>query len=130
MTLSIGEGARQPGVTLSLSPRWGASATGSEALWQEGVYRQATRGWGADERALDARVDYGLKLVAGGLVTPFGVYGQSQYGRRLRVGLLVSQFGPVDLEVSGERTPSLEPGRGVYQVSVAGSLALRGAAGQ
>ena len=130
VTLSVGDGARQPGLTLSLSPRWGARATASDALWQEELYGQATGGTGADERALDARVDYGLTLPAGGLLTPFGIYGQSPYGRRLQVGLLISRLGPVGLEISGERTPSLDRGGGVYRVSVLGSLAVRGAAGR
>ena len=127
MTLSVGDGARQPGLTLSLAPRWGASATASDALWQEEVYGQATGGTGADARALDARVDYGLTLPAGGLLTPFGVYGQSPSGRRLQVGLLISRLGPVGLEVSGERTPSHDPGGGVYRVSVQGGITVGGA---
>ena len=127
VTLSVGDGARQPGLTLSLSPRWGAPATASDALWQEEVYGQATGGTGADERALDARVDYGLTLPAGGLLTPFGVYGQSPYGRRLQVGLLINRLGPVGLEVSGERTPSRDPGGGVYRVSVRGRITVGGA---
>ena len=127
VTLSVGDGARQPGLTLSLSPRWGAPATASDALWQEEVYGQATGGTGADERALDARVDYGMTLPAGGLLTPFGVYGQSPYGRRLQVGLLISRLGPVGLEASGERTPSRDPGGGVYRVSVRGRITFGGA---
>ena len=127
VTLSVGDGARQPGLTLSLAPRWGARATASDALWQEEVYGQATGGTGADERALDARVDYGLQLPAGGLVTPFGIYGQSPYGRRLQVGLLLSRLGPVGLEVSGERSAQLHPGRDQYRISVRGSITFGGA---
>ena len=127
VTLSVGDGARQPGLTLSLSPRWGARATASDALWQEELYGQATGGTGADERALDARVDYGLTLPAGGLLTPFGIYGQSPYGRRLQVGLLINRLGPVGLEVSGERTPSRDPDGGVYRVSVRGRITFGGA---
>ena len=130
VTLSVGEGARQPGLTLSLSPRWGARASASDALWQDHLFHQRAAGAGRDERALDARVDYGLQLPAGGLVTPFGIYGQSPYGRRLQVGLLLSRLGPLGLEVSGERTPSLDPGGGVYRVSVLGSITFGGAAGR
>ena len=46
----------------------------------------------------------GLTLPAGGLLTPFGIYGQSPYGRRLQVGLLLSRIGPLGLEVAGERS--------------------------
>ena len=99
-------------------------------MWQDQLFHQRAAGAGRDDRALDARVDYGLPLSAGGLVTPFGIYGQSPSGRRLQVGLLLSRLGPVGLEVSGERRPSLDPGGGVYRVRVQGSLAFRGAAGR
>ena len=130
VTLSVGEGARQPGLTLSLSPRWGAPATASDALWQDQLFHQRAAGAPSarrDERALDTRVDYGLQLPAGGLLTPFGIYGQSQYGRRLQVGLLLSRLGPVRLEVSGERYALLHPGRDEYRMSALGSITFGGA---
>ncbi|MCY4661994.1 MAG: tandem-95 repeat protein [Acidobacteria bacterium] len=107
LTVSMGEGARRPGLTLSLSPRWGAQATGSDALWQEEVYR-SRYGAGRDEGALDLRVGYGVRLPAAGLLTPFGVYGRSSYGQRLRAGAVVEAAGddpdpPLGLEVSAER---------------------------
>ena len=128
-TLSVGDGARQPSLTLSLSPRWGAPATASDALWQDPLFHQRAGGaHGArrDDRALDARVDYGLQLPAGGLLTPFGIYGQSQYGRRLQVGLLLSQLGPVGLEVSGEHHTPTHPGPDDYRMSVRGSVTFGG----
>ena len=130
VTLSVGDGARQPGLTLSLSPRWGAQATASDALWQDQLFHQRTAGdpgGRRDERALDARVDYGLPLPAGGLLTPFGIYGQSRYGRRLQVGLLLSRLGPVGLEVSGERAALRQPGRDDYRISALGSITFGGA---
>ena len=130
VTLSVGDGARQPGLTLSLSPRWGAPAAASDALWQDQLFhRRAPGAPGArrDEQALDARVDYGLLLPAGGLLTPFGIYGQSQYGRRMQVGLLLSRVGPVGLEVSGERYALLDPGREEYRMSALGSITFGGA---
>ena len=130
VTLSVGDGARQPGLTLSLSPRWGAQATASDALWQDHLFHQRTAGdpgGRRDERALDARVDYGLPLPAGGLLTPFGIYGQTPYGRRLQVGLLLSRLGPVGLEVSGERAALRQPGRDDYRISALGSITFGGA---
>ena len=35
-----------------------------------------------DDAAVDARVGYGLRLPAGGLLTPFGGYGQMGAARR------------------------------------------------
>ena len=54
LTLSYGSGVQQPGLTVSLSPRWGASADSSGMLWQEQIHRPA--GSGADAQAVDARV--------------------------------------------------------------------------
>ena len=132
VTLSVGDGARQPGLTLSLSPRWGAPATASDALWQDQLFHRApgTPGARHDERALDARVGYGLPIRSGGLLTPFGIYGQSQYGRRVQVGLLLSRLGPLGLEVSGERYALRHPGRDEYRMSVLGSITFGGAAGR
>ena len=51
---------------------------------------------------------YGVVSFGGRLLTPFGVYGQSQYGRRLQVGTRLSSLGGatsefLQVEVLGER---------------------------
>ena len=130
VTVSVGDGARQPGLTLSLSPRWGAPATASDALWQDHLSHQrrvGAPGARRDDRALDTRVDYGLQLPAGGLLTPFGIYGHSQYGRRLQVGLLLSRLGTVGPEASGERYALLHPGRDEYRMTALRSISFGGA---
>ena len=88
--MSVGDGAGRPGLTLSVSPRWGAPATASDALWRDHLFHRRTPGapgGETDERALAARVDYGRQL--GGLLTPFGLYGHPQYGGLLHLGLLL-----------------------------------------
>ena len=90
-----------------MSPRWGARAGSADALWQDHVYCGA-RATGGEERALDGRVAYGVGVGRGRLLTPFAVYGQSQYGRRLQVGTRVGALGgmsgePLRIELSGER---------------------------
>ena len=107
VTLSVGEGAGRPGLTLSMSPRWGARASSADALWQDHLYRDVCA-TGGEERALDGRVAYGVGVGRGRLLTPFAVYGQSQYGQRLQVGTRVGALGgmsgePLQIEVSGER---------------------------
>ena len=129
VTLSVGEGARRPGLTLSLSPRWGAPATASDALWRDQLFHQQTPGGpvaGRDEGALDTRVDYGLQLPSGGLLTPFGLYGRSPYGQRLQAGLLLDRLGPLGLEVSGERHALPQQGRDEYRMTVLGSITFGG----
>ena len=73
------------------------------------------------------RVDYGLPLPAGGLVTPFGSDGQSPSGRRLQAGLLLSRLGPVGREVSGERAALRHPGRDDYRMRARGRITFGGA---
>ena len=129
VTLSVGEGARRPGLTLSLSPRWGAPATASDALWRDQLFHQQTPGGpvaGRDEGALDTRVDYGLQLPSGGLLTPFWLYGRSPYGQRLQAGLLLDRLGPLGLEVSGERHALPQQGRDEYRMTVLGSITFGG----
>ena len=55
VTLSVGEGARQPGLTFSLSPRWGAPATASDALWQDQLFHQSSAGAPGARRDQEAR---------------------------------------------------------------------------
>ena len=127
LTLSLGDGARRPGLTLSLSPRWGASATASDRLWRDQLFHRrgaAGTGFGRDEGAIDTRVDYGLELPAGGMLTPFGVYGRSPYGRRMQLGLLLDRLGPLGLEVSGERYAPMPESPDDYRMSVVGSIAF------
>ena len=124
VTATVGEGSTEPGLALSLSTRWGAETRASGALWEDELVGRRSAGARADERALDARVDYGVELPGGGLLTPFGVYGQSQYGSRLEAGLLLRALGPFGLEVSGERHPLLDRGGGEYRLNALGRIAV------
>ena len=85
--LTLGVGSRdRTGLSLSVSPRWGDTATGGGTLWQGPVHRRyVPEAW-----ALDARGEYGMRLSSGGLLTWFGLLNQSAQGRRLMVG---GQFG-------------------------------------
>ena len=129
VTFSVGEGERRPGLTLSLAPRWGNRAS-SGALWQDHVYRRDTHGAAGEERAMDARVGYGVRSFGGRLLTSFGVYGQSQYGRRLQVGTRLSSLGGaksefLQVEMSGERY-SRPGGAADNRVSLSGLITFGG----
>ena len=101
VTARFGPGANGPGLSLSLSPRWGAETGGAEALWQDGLPAHAGAASGA---ALDARVAYGT-LSSRGLVTTFAETGLADGGsRRLRTGMrLDARRADLGLEISGER---------------------------
>ena len=121
LMLSVGEGARQPGLTLSLQPRWGAPASGSQMLWQDQLYGSMQDG---DAQSLDARVDYGVQAW-GGLISPFSLYGSSQYGQRMQLGMSVG-VGRLQLESSVERNADPLRGGTATRVSIMGSLSLSG----
>ena len=108
---SVGAGHQEPGLSLSVRPTWGTPGAGAQTLWQEQIrtYMQGADYGGA---GVDARVGYGLRLRGGGLLTPFGGYGQQAgSGRRLQFGTRVGTLGrvlgaaesPLELELSGER---------------------------
>ncbi len=84
VTARVGPGAQGRGLSLMLSPRWGAEAGGAEALWRDALPAASAADSAA---ALDARIGYGLGLTPWGLLTPFaetGLAGDS--GQRLRLG--------------------------------------------
>ena len=85
LTLTVG-GQRREGLSLSVSPSWGDAASGTGALWQEEVYRHYLSEKKRDAFAVDARGDYGMRLPHGGLLTWFGSYRHSPYGRGFLVG--------------------------------------------
>ena len=130
---SVGAGRHEPGLTLSVRPTWGAPGMGAETLWQDQIHDYMPGG-GYDASGIDARLGYGVRLRGGGLLTPFGAYGQRQgSGRRLQVGALVGSPGrmpgafdaPIRIEVSGERYD--RPGASAdHRVGVFGVVNLGG----
>ncbi len=108
VTARMGPGARGRGLSLSLSPRWGAGTGGAEALWRDELPGPAGSGSTA---AMDARIGYGFSWAPyglGGLMTPFaetGISGQSgNDSRRLRLGARfdASRMN-LGVELAGER---------------------------
>ena len=92
--LSPGSGGR--GLSLSLSPRWGASESGLARLWDEGM--AASGGTGGAR--LEAKLGYGFRAWAGS-ATPYAGFGYEDGGaRRYRLGTRFA-FGP-DLAVGLE----------------------------
>ena len=85
LTLTVG-GQKREGLSLSVSPTWGDAASGTGALWQEEVYRHYLPEKEQDAFAVDARGDYGMRLPNGGLLSWFGSYSHSPYGRGFLVG--------------------------------------------
>ena len=112
---TVGAGRRQPGLSASLRPSWGAAGQGADMLWRESLHTSAT-GRAAGERGLDAELGYGFRLPGGRLLSAFGGYGGTAGGRRFQLGASLGALGgsgrgfdsPVKVEFLGERY--LRPG--------------------
>ena len=107
-------GTDDRGLSVAVTPRWGAAAGGADALWRERALGDRLAPIAADAGAVDARVGYGIGLRAGRVLTPFSEVGvRDDDHRRLRVGLRLTAAAqprrPVHVELAGERT---ETGRG------------------
>ena len=91
------------GLSIGVTPRWGAPAFGAETLWQEQTLGAAAGIGHPETGSLDARVGYRL-----GLLAPFAELGWArQDAQRQRLGLRVGEVGDaVDVEVTGERRGS------------------------
>ena len=95
--LSPGSGGR--GLSLALSPRWGASESGLARLWDEGMTgrRASSDAAGAGTVRLKAELGYGFWEGAS-VMTPHAGFGYEESGvRRYRLGTRFA-FGP-DLAV-------------------------------
>ena len=96
--LSPGSGGR--GLSLALSPRWGASESGLVRLWDEGMAGRASSSGAADAAAagtarLEAEVGYGIGFwERSGVMTPHAGFGYEESGaRRYLLGTRFA-FGP------------------------------------
>ncbi len=107
VTARVGPGAHGRGLSLSLSPRWGAGTGSAQALWGDKLPNPAGASVG-EAAALDARLGYGLGVAPYGLLTPFAETGLAGEGaRRLRLGTrFEAGHTALGVELSGERVES------------------------
>ena len=97
------------GLSLALSPRWGAVAQGGgvEALWRDQALQRTLYGMPVQQSALDGAVGYGIAAPRlGGLLTAFGEFdvGAGQSARSgIRLNLAERAIQALDMEVSAAR---------------------------
>ena len=112
VTARVGPGAHGRGLSLSLSPRWGAGTGAAAALWRDALPHGP--GGGADAGAVDARIGYGIVLARMGVVTPFAEAGLAgNESRHLRFGARFDALHmDLGVELAGEPLDSgaAEPG--------------------
>ena len=102
------------GLSLALSPHWGAAADGSGALWQDALPQL---GRALQPATLAGKLAYGIALPgnAAGVLTPFAELGLSEdAGHRLRLGTRL-QITPV----GGRSSLALELGTEQHQTGAA-----------
>ena len=108
VTASLSPRPGEPGLSLSLSPRWGTSTGDAANLWRDhALERLNSSDVQRDALSFDARLGYGLRSMDG-LLTPFGEYGlRDEDSRQVRVGAQFARqsrsFGNLSVELSGER---------------------------
>ena len=96
VTLTVGSPAAEEGLSLSVSPRWGGSATATGALWNDrhGALRPDAPA-AAGPWALDARARYALRLPGGRLLAWSGGLARSADGYALTIGGGFEPAGPL-----------------------------------
>ncbi len=110
------------GPSFTFSPSWGATADGTEALWEHGLEAASYTGNELAAPSLKMESGWGLRLSDGrGVLTPFvGLSLSGEDARRMRLGgrLEVNRFS---LEVAGMRreSGSTAPDHGLYLKVVA-----------
>ncbi|MCY4638647.1 MAG: autotransporter outer membrane beta-barrel domain-containing protein, partial [Acidobacteria bacterium] len=98
------------GLSMSLSPQWGAPTGAADALWQERMPR--LYGSQVGSRTIAADVGYGVML-ARGVLTPFAAAQMAGYGRGVKLGTRFSASqANLGFELSGERREAGAGGAG------------------
>ncbi len=118
-TVRIAPGATGQGLSLTLSPTWGAAASGVDGLWSRqttaGLAPQSNRRASAGQ--LTAEVGYGLPVLHGdGLLTPYagtvlaaGSTRTYRLGTRLHLGTSWAQGLQLNLEATRQEPAGQQP---------------------
>ncbi len=109
MTARVGPGAGGHGLSLALSPRWGAPTGAAAALWGDDLPAAEPRAPASTAAALDGSIAYGIALPGNGVLTPFGEVGVTGDGHRVRVGTRIGMepddgFRSLTVELGAERS--------------------------
>ncbi len=98
-------GGDERGLSMSVIPSWGNSASGIQSLWES---ETAEVGSADTERSLslETEVGYGFAALGDrGLLTPYGAFGRAGGdGRSYRAGSRLSMGGTFDVSLEGLRT--------------------------
>ena len=120
-SLRLDPGADGQGLSFSLTPTWGDTASGVTRLWEQDVAALAGEDRTTDDSPpqwhLEAELGYGLSALGGqGLLTPYGAFALADEDtRRYRLGSRFEIGSAFSLSLQGERREAAndEPDHGV-----------------
>ena len=105
ITAQVASAEHGRGLSLSLSPSWGAGEGTGAALWRD--ERPTAARVSGDGGAVDARVGYGLGVARYGVLTPFAETRLAGEDASLRLGARFEASGTdLGVELAGERRQS------------------------
>ena len=124
-SVRIDPGASGRGLSLTLSPTWGAASSGTERLW--GLRDASGLGARDDEfdpgRRLDAEVGYGFVVLDGrGVATPYAGWSQSSERETLRLGQRLRLGQGTEWRLEGELGEDERTFRAGYGCSLGSGL--------
>ena len=108
-SVRLDPGAEGRGLSFSLFPTWGDTASGVERLWDQDVAELATDDTAANDNVppmrLDSELGYGFGALGGrGLLTPYGGFALAGEGsQRYRIGGRFEIGSSLNLSLEGER---------------------------
>ena len=108
-SVRLDPGAEGRGLSFSLFPTWGKTASGVDRLWDQDVAELASDDTAANDNVpqmrLDSELGYGFGVLGGhGLLTPYGGFALAGEGsQRYRIGSRFEIGSSLDLSLEGER---------------------------
>ncbi len=94
------------GLSFSMSPVYGNAASGTQTLWQDGLFEEISDEQDNDMR-METRLGYGLTAPGGhGLLAPYAEMTSSNSAQRYRLGMNWGVDSLFDLNLVGERSES------------------------
>ena len=108
-SLRLDPGTGGQGLSFSLTPAWGDTASGVDRLWDQDVAALATDDTAVNDNVpqmrLDGELGYGFGTFGGhGLLTPYGGFALAEEGsRRYRIGIRFEIAPAFDLSFEGAR---------------------------
>ncbi len=127
-SLRLDPGAEGRGLSFSLFPAWGETASGVERLWDQDVAELASDDGTANDNVpqmrLDGELGYGFGALGGqGLLTPYGGFALADEGsRRYRIGGRFEIGSSLNLSLEGERREPADDAAADHAVMLRGQM--------